>query len=82
MPELSRFYGIVVRMYFKDHVPPHVHAEYGGSEALFSIATGELFAGDLPRTARRLVEEWVKLNAAQLQDMWDSKDIMELPPLD
>ncbi len=49
MPELSRFYGIVVRMFFNDHTPPHFHVYYGSDEALFAIETLSLIAGRLPR---------------------------------
>jgi len=48
MPEISRFFGIIIYMYFKDHLPPHFHAEYGGQEAQFSIETGNVIVGDLP----------------------------------
>ncbi len=48
MPELSRFYGIVVRMFFNDHAPPHFHAYYGSDEALFAIETLSLIATRLP----------------------------------
>ena len=51
MPELSRFYGIVIKMYFADHGPPHFHAEYAGTEALISIETLATFAGGLPPQA-------------------------------
>ncbi|MBI2873750.1 MAG: DUF4160 domain-containing protein [Firmicutes bacterium] len=48
MPEISRFYGIVIRMFFADHNPSHFHAEYGGHEALISIETLALISGKLP----------------------------------
>jgi hypothetical protein len=51
MPELSRFYGIVVRMYFDDHLPPHFHAHYGEHSALINIQTMAVFAGQLPPRA-------------------------------
>ena len=58
MPTISYFYGIEIRMYFRDHPPPHFSAEYQGQEANVSIATGEIIAGSLPRNARRLVKAW------------------------
>ena len=64
MPELSRFYGIVVRMFFNDHAPPHFHAYYGSDEALFAIETLSLIAGRLPARATGLAVEW----ASQHQD--------------
>jgi hypothetical protein len=48
MPELSRFYGIIIRMFWEDHSPPHFHAIYGNHEALVDIRTSELIAGSLP----------------------------------
>lgn len=61
MPEISRFFGIVIYMYFKDHLPPHFHAEYGDQEAQFSIETGNIIVGDLPRKQIRLIQAWVEL---------------------
>src|SRR6476661_6598087 len=48
VPTISRFYGIVIRMYFSDHAPPHFHAVYAGEEAVIMIATGEILRGRLP----------------------------------
>ncbi len=58
MPEVSRFYGIVIRMYFADHWPPHFHAEYGEHEAVIGIDDSRVIAGSLPARAFGLVEEW------------------------
>ncbi len=58
MPEISRFYGIVIKMFFKDHNPPHFHAEYGDNEALIDIRTLDMLEGELPKRARVLVSEW------------------------
>ncbi len=66
MPELSRFFGIIIYMYFKDHVPAHFHAEYQGQEAQFSIETGNIIAGDLPKRQARLVQAWVELQRDEL----------------
>jgi Domain of unknown function (DUF4160) len=57
VPRISEFYGIVIEMFFGDHAPPHFHARYGGNEALNIIATGEVYAGSLPRRALRLVRK-------------------------
>jgi hypothetical protein len=57
MPEVSRFFGIVVRMYFRDHDPAHFHAEYGEFEALIEIDTLAILRGELPRRAVALAEE-------------------------
>lgn len=58
MPTISLFFGILIRMHYRDHQPPHFHALYQGHEALVSIETGEVLQGRLPRTAARLVQEW------------------------
>jgi hypothetical protein len=57
MPEVSRFFGIVVRMYFRDHDPAHFHAEYGEFEALIEIDTLAILRGELPRRAAALAKE-------------------------
>jgi hypothetical protein len=70
MPEVSRFYGIVIRMYFADHWPPHFHAEYGEHEALIGIEDLGVIAGDLPARAFGLVEEWALLHRGELAALW------------
>jgi hypothetical protein len=69
MPELSRFLGIVIAMYYRDHGPPHFHAIYGEHEATVNIATGAI-NGSLPRRALNLVQEWRLLHQQELQDAW------------
>jgi hypothetical protein len=68
MPTISWFYGIAIRMFFNDHAPPHFHASHDAEEAKFSIASGQLIEGHLPRTARRLVQEWALLHRDELMD--------------
>ena len=70
MPEISRFFGIVIRMFYNDHAPPHFHAEYGEHEALVEIESLEVYAGDLPRRALALVREWAALHRDQLRLDW------------
>jgi hypothetical protein len=70
MPTISFFYGIAIRMYYRDHAPPHFHAIYGGNEAFIAIETGEILAGYLPRTAARLVAEWSLVHRMELRDNW------------
>ncbi len=71
MPELSRFFGIIVAMYYNDHAPPHFHAKYGGDQASINIDTGEILEGDLGNRALRLVEEWRLLHQAELLEDWN-----------
>ena len=70
MPELSRFFGIVVRMYFNDHHPAHFHACYGDSEALIEIETLNILRGELPRRALAMVLEWAVLHRQELRMAW------------
>jgi hypothetical protein len=86
MPEISRFLGIVIRMFFDDHNPPHFHAEYGEAEALVDIRTLSVFAGRLPPRAMGLVIEWATLHQAELLDDWRraqaQQSLQRIPPLE
>ena len=77
MPEISRFYGIVVRMYFDDHPPPHFHATYQGFEAFIGIADGEVIHGNLPRKAARIVRQWALDHKDQLMANWRRGEALE-----
>ncbi len=70
VPEISRFYGIVIRMYFGDHNPPHIHAEYAGREARIDINTLAVFGGELTPRALGLAIEWASLHRQELLDLW------------
>lgn len=82
MPEIARFYGIVIKLFFGDHAPPHFHAVYGEHIGLFNIDTMEMIEGDLPGRARKLVNEWAKLYRTELKAMWDNQEFRHLPPLE
>jgi hypothetical protein len=71
MPELCRFYGIVIRMYFDDHNPPHFHAHYGEAEILINIQTLAVLAGKFPPRALGLVMEWAALHQEELSTAWE-----------
>ena len=70
MPEICRFYGIVIKMFYKDHVPAHFHAEYQQYEATFNIQTLEISEGDLPKRAKLLVLEWAIEHRQELLNDW------------
>lgn len=70
MPEISRFYGIVIRMYFSDHDPPHFHAQYAEQRAVISIETLAVIGGRLPPRALGLVAEWTALHQEELRQAW------------
>jgi hypothetical protein len=86
MPELSRFFGIVVRMFYSDHEPAHFHAIYGEYEALIEVETLSIFRGSLPRRALALVLEWAELHRAELRDDWqrarNGEPLKVIEPLD
>ncbi len=84
MPEITRFYGIVIKMFFKpkEHEPSHVHALYGEYVGVFNIKTREMIDGDLPKKAQDMVREWLGLYGDKLQEMWTSQKIDKLPPLE
>ena len=65
MPEISRFLGIIIRMYYRDHAPPHFHAEYGEYEVTIDILTG-VITGHFPKRALRAVLEWYELHKDEL----------------
>lgn len=71
MPEVTRFFGIVIRMYYRDHDPAHFHAEYGEHEALIEIETLSILRGELPRRAMALVLEWAALHRQELRVDWE-----------
>jgi Domain of unknown function (DUF4160) len=70
MPEISRFLGIVIRMFYRDHAPPHFHAEYGNYEIIVEIKTG-VVEGKFPKRALGAVLEWADLHHADLLVDWD-----------
>ena len=88
MPEISRFFGIIIRMYTETGEPhhiPHLHAYYQDLVATYRVDTGELMAGSLPRRQQRLVEAWIELYREELLVDWDLADagepVHKVPPL-
>ena len=66
MPEISRFFGIIIKMFFDDHNPPHFHIEYGGDKAIMDIQTRKLIDGELPQKQLRLVQAWAEIYESEL----------------
>ena len=81
MPEISRFLGIIITMYFDEHNPPHFHVRYNEYRASVNIKTLNVCAGSLPARVRGLVEEWAEINADELLTMWETKDFHSIAPL-
>lgn len=84
MPVLSRFYGIIIRMYFlqNEHNPPHIHAIYGDDVAAIDIQTNKVIEGALPRKAMELVTEWITIYQKDLMEIWETQNFKKLPPLE
>lgn len=86
MPRISQFYGISIYMYYGDHSPPHLHAIYSDRESVVSICTAEVIAGELPRRASKLVDEWVAANRDALLENWERaanhQPLLPIDPLD
>lgn len=85
MPEISRFLGISIKMFFDEHRPPHFHAEYGEDKAQVNIKTLAVIGGALPPRVLGLVLEWASLHQAELAALWERAERQEslysLPPL-
>ena len=82
MPELSRFVGIIIRMYLEvgePHHAPHFHAYYGEAVAVYGISPVELISGELPRRQQRMVEAWAELHQEGLMEDWQRLQAGQLP---
>ena len=87
MPTISYFYGIYIKMFFNDHVPPHFHAVYGDVDAMIEIETLEVMKGELPNRALKLIREWGSQHQAELSRNWeycqtDPSKVFKINPLD
>ena len=67
MPEISRFFGIIIKMFFLDHAPPHFHVEYGDDKAIIDIKTQEIIEGSLPAKQLKLVQAWAIIHEKELE---------------
>ena len=85
MPEISRFYGIVILMYYDDHNPPHFHARYGEDQAAIEISSLRILEGKLPPRVLGLIVEWASQHQPELMDNWNAaqsdKPPRKIPPL-
>lgn len=86
MPEVSRFFGIVIRMYYDEHLPPHFHALYGEYEVQVGIDPIKILEGKLPRRAVSMVIEWAALHQHELMNNWEGlrkeQSIVKIEPLE
>ena len=85
MPEICRFYGIIIAMYYNEHNPPHFHAKYGDFKAEIDIRTLQIFKGELPKRAKTLVLEWADEHRDELQQDWElarqQQELKNIEPL-
>lgn len=85
MPVISRFFGIVIYMYWKDHAPPHFHAKYGGDEITVGIKTGNV-SGNMSHRATKMIQEWRELYKEELLKDWElaeqKKGLFAIDPLE
>jgi len=86
MPEISRFYGIIIRMFYNDHNPPHFHVIYQDNEALIDINTLKIMNGSLPKRAKSLAIEWAIEHRDELMANWqkarNNESLEKINPLD
>jgi hypothetical protein len=82
MPVIARFYGILIKMYFKEHGVPHFHALYGEHNGVFEIDSLEMIEGDLPNRAQKLIKEWAAMYKGDLLEMWEKQTFKKLPGLE
>ena len=84
MPVLSRFYGIIIRMYFQqsEHNPPHIHAIYGEHVAAIDFQEKIIIEGELPKKALELVMEWITIHEKELKEIWDTQNFKNIEPLE
>ncbi|PIQ95565.1 MAG: transcriptional regulator [Nitrospinae bacterium CG11_big_fil_rev_8_21_14_0_20_56_8] len=86
MPEISRFFGIIIAMYFDDHSPPHFHIRFGHQKAIFDIEKMALLEGELSPRALGLVTEWAILHQRELLEDWELAQrhapLKKIPPLE
>jgi hypothetical protein len=76
MPQLMRFAnGLIIKFYFMDHNPPHVHAQKGDMDGEFDIKTGEMIVGDLSNDLKAQAKEWIISHSDQLLKVWDSQEV-------
>ena len=81
MPTISMFYGILIRIYWNDHAPPHFHVEYGEYRAQYLIETLVLSRGQLPRRAHALVLEWAAMHRNELMEDWELCELKQQPKM-
>lgn len=83
MPVITRFYGMVIKMYLlgKEHNPPHIHVLYGEYNGVIDLMTLNMKEGDLPAKGLAMAQEWASIHQKELLEMWMTQNFRTLPPL-
>jgi hypothetical protein len=85
MPQISYFLGVIIRMFYRDHNPPHFHAVYGDYEALIDIQKNEIISGNIPPRVLGLVVEWTAIHQQELMENWErsknKEELLKIEPL-
>jgi hypothetical protein len=85
MPQISYFLGVIIRMFYRDHNPPHFHAFYGDYQALIDIQKNEILSGTLPPRVLGIVVEWTALHQLELLENWGKamrqEELLAIAPL-
>lgn len=81
MPVISEFYGLSIRIYYKEHNPPHIHVSYGEYTSEIRIDNLEVLEGTLPKRALKMAKEWIIIHQKELIKMWNTKEFKKIEPL-
>jgi hypothetical protein len=85
MPQISSFLGIIIRMFYRDHNPPHFHAVYSDFEGIIDIEKNDLISGELPPRVLGIVIEWTALHQSELMENWErarqQEPLLDIEPL-
>ena len=83
MPIISKFYGMVVKMYYlaSEHNPPHIHVIYGEYIGVINLLTLEMMQGDLPNKALSIIKDWTLIHRDELIEMWTTQEFKSLSPI-
>jgi hypothetical protein len=79
MPVISAFFGIIIRIYYSDHNPPHFHAQYGDDEVIIEIKSGRVLNGKIPKRLQYFLELWRRKNAGEIMEAWESAQHFKVP---
>ncbi len=82
MPVIARFYGILIKMYFREHGVPHFHALYGEYNGVYEIESLQMIEGDLPNRAQKMVKEWGVMYQDDLPELWKTQKFKKIPGLE